>query len=345
MKKVAPAIGVVAVLVCLCFAFGVSAQGDTTVDISPASQTVSPGQVFTVDAVVDPAVSIAGVQFDLSFDPSPLTASSVAEGNLLNQNGDPTFFLSGTIDNVAGTITGVAGAILGVGKTVSSPGTFATITFTAKTTMGTSPLDLSNVIVGDSAGDPVAIAVTGGSVTIVGPDLVTTEKSEEWVHLADKTYNIDYTVKNLGSAKADPSKTCIYIDGELELKDPVPELAPGVTYTNTVGPFEMTECEGDTIEVCADCDNEVTEGDETNNCLQNELENPGTCSDADCDGKVTMNDGRQIFMYLIYGPEKYPICDAWAADCDGIAGITMNDGRQIFMNLIYGVDKYPLVCQ
>jgi len=70
----------------------------------------------------------------------------------------------------------------------------------------------------------------------------------------------------------------------------------------------------------------------------------GLCGDVDCDGVVTMNDGRQIFMYLIYGPDKYPICDFSAADCDGIEGITMNDGRQIFMNLIYGVDKYPLQC-
>ena len=70
-----------------------------------------------------------------------------------------------------------------------------------------------------------------------------------------------------------------------------------------------------------------------------------TCGDVDCDGIVTMNDGRQIFMFLIYGPEKYPICDLWAADCDGVEGITMNDGRQIFMNLIYGPEKYPLVCR
>ncbi len=68
------------------------------------------------------------------------------------------------------------------------------------------------------------------------------------------------------------------------------------------------------------------------------------CGDVDCDGKVTTNDARQIFMNLIYGPGDYPLCDLWAADCDGVAGITMNDGRQIFMNLIFGPDDYPLVC-
>jgi hypothetical protein len=37
---------------------------------------------------------------------------------------------------------------------------------TAKSAAGTSPLDLSNVIVGDINGNPVAITVNDGSVTI-----------------------------------------------------------------------------------------------------------------------------------------------------------------------------------
>ncbi len=177
------------------------------------------------------------------------------------------------------------------------------------------------------------------------PDLDITEKLEEWESLAHKTYAVTYTVKNIGGAKAGASKTCIEIDGELKVTDPVPELDPGATYTNTVGPFAMTGCDGDKIEACADCDDEVTECDEENNCLENDFENPCTCGDVDCDGEITMNDGRQIFMYLIYGEEKYPICDFWAADCDGIKGITMNDGRQIFMHLIYGPVTYPLQCR
>jgi hypothetical protein len=42
----------------------------------------------------------------------------------------------------------------------------------------------------------------------------------------------------------------------------------------------------------------------------------GVCGDADGDGTVTMNDGRQIFMNLIYGADDYPI-DPLTADCDG----------------------------
>jgi hypothetical protein len=104
----------------------------------------------------------------LSFDPSLLTANSVAEGNLLSQGGASTYFMSGTIDNAAGTITGVFGAITADGQTVSPPGTFATISFTAKTTAGTSALNLSNVIVGKVGGQTATIAVTDGSVTVAG---------------------------------------------------------------------------------------------------------------------------------------------------------------------------------
>jgi hypothetical protein len=71
----------------------------------------------------------------------------------------------------------------------------------------------------------------------------------------------------------------------------------------------------------------------------------GTCGDVDGIPGVTMNDGRQIFMNIIYGSAQYPISDPWAADCDGLCdGMTMNDGRQIFMNIIYGSAQYPLNC-
>jgi uncharacterized repeat protein (TIGR01451 family) len=137
----------------------------TTVDITPPSQDVYSGP-FTVNVTVNPVESITGVQFDLSFNTSLVSADSVIEGDLLSQDGASTFFSPGTIDNAAGTITGVAGAITTPGATVSSPGVFATIRMTAKSVEGTSSLDLSNVIVGDINGAPVSIMVNDGTVTI-----------------------------------------------------------------------------------------------------------------------------------------------------------------------------------
>ena len=143
-----------------------TADPTTIVNVSPTSQYVQEGEVFTVNVSIDPAVAIAGAQFDLSFNPSIVSVNSVTEGNLLNQNGANTYFSLGTIDNTAGTITGVAGAIITPRQTVSSPGVFAIIQMTAKSVGGSSTLDLSNVIVGDINGNPVPITVNNGSVTV-----------------------------------------------------------------------------------------------------------------------------------------------------------------------------------
>jgi hypothetical protein len=163
------ALPAVLLLTALVFLPGIAfADPATAVTVDPASQNVGTGATFTVGIHVVPDTAIAGMQFSLSFDPSLLTANSVAEGNLLSQGGASTYFMSGTIDNLAGTIAGVFGAITADGQPVSSPGTFATISFTAKKTAGTSALNLSNVIVGKVGGQTVTITVTAGSVTVTG---------------------------------------------------------------------------------------------------------------------------------------------------------------------------------
>ncbi|KAF5437845.1 Outer membrane protein assembly factor, partial [Candidatus Methanophagaceae archaeon] len=106
------------------------------------------------------------------------------------------------------------------------------------------------------------------------PDLNVTEKSEEWISLADATYNVTYTVENIGTADADASTTAIEIDGDVVANDSVPALQVGESHTSTLGPFTLSG-ENDTIRVCADGEGVITEHDETNNCLENVLEAPG----------------------------------------------------------------------
>jgi hypothetical protein len=145
-----------------------SADPATAVVVEPASKVVGIGEAFTVDIVVDPDTGIAGARFSLSFDPSLVTANDVTEGNLLSQGGASTYFISGIIDNVAGTIANVFGAITIPGEAVSESGILATISFTAGAAVGTSGLDLTDVIVGDLQGQAVDIEVTDGSVTVTG---------------------------------------------------------------------------------------------------------------------------------------------------------------------------------
>ena len=124
-------------------------------------------------------------------------------------------------------------------------------------------------------GDKITVEWADGGLNCTAPeekpDLNVTEKYEEWVSLVDKTYNVTYTVKNVGAAEAGASNTTITIDGVDVPEDSVPGLAAGANYTNTVGPFTMSG-ENDTIKVCADNENVVAESDEANNCMENVLE-------------------------------------------------------------------------
>ena len=70
----------------------------------------------------------------------------------------------------------------------------------------------------------------------------------------------------------------------------------------------------------------------------------GICGDVDCQDGVTIGDGIQIAMSIVYGTDDYPLADPWAADVDCADGITIGDGIQIAMSIVYGEDKYPLGC-
>ena len=165
VKKILAISLIIAIALCLPGAIAVAA-GTADVSVVAPSETVGQEEQFTVDIFVEPNNDIAGMQFNLSFDPSLATANSIVEGDLLNQNGASTYFSPGVIDNKAGTITAVYGAITSPGQTVSTAGTFATITLTTGTQGGTCPLSLSNVIVGDIGGNPVSVNVANGSVDI-----------------------------------------------------------------------------------------------------------------------------------------------------------------------------------
>ena len=102
------------------------------------------------------------------------------------------------------------------------------------------------------------------------PDLIIEDKKEIWDG-CNRTYTVQYTVKNVGNATAGESKTGLKLDEMVVSKDPVPALKPCEDHTAT---FAWThECaQGtDNITVCADIDGDVDEWNETNNCKENEI--------------------------------------------------------------------------
>jgi hypothetical protein len=149
-----------------------AAASNAVVSVAAPTGTLSPGQQFTVNISVTPNNAIAGMQFNLAYNPSIVTVNSVTEGNLLNQSGASTYFNAGQIDNVAGTVTEVFGAITSPGQTVTAAGTFVVITMTAGSVGGNCTLTLSNVVVGDINGNSVPVTVTNGTVTVDHPPVL-----------------------------------------------------------------------------------------------------------------------------------------------------------------------------
>jgi hypothetical protein len=147
----------------------VRADSPTSVSVV-ALEKVNQGETFVVTIAVTPGASMAGMQLDISLDSSLVTAVQVEEGDLLSQDGASTYFSPGTIGT--STISGVSGAIITPGQTVSTAGTFASITFTANTTGGTCDLILSNVIVGDINGQSLPVSTINGQVDINSPPML-----------------------------------------------------------------------------------------------------------------------------------------------------------------------------
>jgi len=98
------------------------------------------------------------------------------------------------------------------------------------------------------------------------------------------------------------------INGVEVATDPVPELASGESYSNTLGPFTMQGyC--DTIEVCADSGDAVAESNEGNNCKINTFCRPGPLTSAEVPaltpfGAAILIGSLSIFAALTIGKKR-----------------------------------------
>jgi hypothetical protein len=154
---------------------------------SPASQAVPGGSSVAVDLVISglgdfAAPSLGNYNLDVVFDPAILALTGVALGdpvlgNQLDLFGVGTF---ATVDS------SVAGTVYLEEISFDSPSdldtlqpgsfTLARLTFDALA-IGTSPLDLANVVLGDSFGLPLETDLTPGSITVVLEPSVVPEPS------------------------------------------------------------------------------------------------------------------------------------------------------------------------
>ena len=141
----------------------VQALDPTIIQVIPLGQIVSAGQTFIINITCSPGQPIKSFELKVSFNPSLLQANSVTAGNIFQ--GYTTFFNNGIIDNTAGNIINIYNLIIGP-ECTSDPGSFVSISFTAKSLSGISTIVLYDVGVTDAVGY-VTIGVSDGSVTVL----------------------------------------------------------------------------------------------------------------------------------------------------------------------------------
>jgi hypothetical protein len=146
-------------------ATGSIANAQAVLSVEPTAQTISAGSVFNIDVNISNVTNLYGLQFDLTFNPSLLSAVSSSEGAFLTTGGHSTFFVPGTNDNVNGIIATTADTLLSAGPGVSGSGELAAFTFDALK-LGTSALGISNVLLVDTNINSIRSTTTGGSATV-----------------------------------------------------------------------------------------------------------------------------------------------------------------------------------
>ena len=140
--------------------------------VAPSSKTVNPGQKFNLNISIDPlGTPIAGAQLSLTYDASILHVNSVSEGNLFKQNGANTIFNSGVIDNQSGTVSNIYGTIID-SQNVTTPGTLIVVDLTAVGSSGISGVNITNIMISDQDGAPVAFNLTSGRILMNSPPVL-----------------------------------------------------------------------------------------------------------------------------------------------------------------------------
>ena len=246
----------------------------TTVSVSPASQTVTNGASFTVNLAINTNQQSRGWQANVNFDATKMQCTGVTEGGFLKDYGSSLPGSVLEIDNVNGHVTDISYFMLGGTGGPTGTGTLCTLAFTANGTVNDfASITPSGVVVSDQNGTTIPGVVVVGGTVLIGteprPDLVVTEKHEDWV-VEGSTYTVTYTIKNQGNAAAGASTTSIAIDSGTPITAACPALAAGASDPQTSAVQTFTG-PTDTIVITADSTAVVVESNETNNARQNML--------------------------------------------------------------------------
>ncbi|CAD6491513.1 MAG: Cohesin domain protein [Candidatus Argoarchaeum ethanivorans] len=143
-----------------------TAAGAATVKVDPATQSVTPGDEFSVSVIIEGVTDMGMDQAVLNFDPSVMQVSGIIEGEFLKSGG--TTVPIEIRDNTTGRVTFAYALTTG---SVSGSGTLATINFDTSPSAaeGVYNLKLTEVALANSIGDPIVVdEVSKGTVTVGG---------------------------------------------------------------------------------------------------------------------------------------------------------------------------------
>jgi hypothetical protein len=133
------------------------------IKIDPPVSEPSTGTSFSVDVIVEDAVNLGAFQFELTYDPSCITANDVALGPFLGSTGRTVYPVGPSYG--AGSVAFGASSS-GAASGPNGNGVLATVTFAAGSSECESALHLQNVIATDTAGNVQNVSLWDGLVLV-----------------------------------------------------------------------------------------------------------------------------------------------------------------------------------
>jgi hypothetical protein len=125
-----------------------------------SSVLLAPGDSFNLDILINDVFDLAGFQFELMFDSSILTATSITSGDLF---GLDTFLIDDSIS--AGLVSFAEVSLALFGQDINANTKVASISFDV-IGAGVTPLNFMNVVLSDSFGDEIsAVQLSNAQLT------------------------------------------------------------------------------------------------------------------------------------------------------------------------------------
>jgi len=134
----------------------------TYVNATPSLQAVQGGDSFSLTVTITPGRQLAGIQFDITFNPSFLSITDVKEGDLFE--GITHYLNKGIIDNCNGTITQIYATT--IEDFVTDPGTFLVVNLTAKNISGISTFSIINALIVSPDGIESPLVIQNASIHV-----------------------------------------------------------------------------------------------------------------------------------------------------------------------------------